>query len=400
MAIKDNVKRTRVAIVYRVCQHWRVPIFRKLNEINGIEVKVFYSKGVPGSKLVNGREISGFSARELPTVGGEIKISGRRSPFVVCPTLFIELAKYNPDVLIVEGGSNLPNNIFVYAYALLYKKPVIWWTLGELPGRKYSKAGMIYRWLVEEMERSSSALLGYSSVAVDYFKRKGYPEEKCFRAVNCVDTDKVMSDIGSTKHLVPLLRDQYDLKNKKVVLFVGALTKPKRIDRLLHAFAEVKHEVPDSTLLIVGDGPERAALESTAERIHIADSTIFTGEIVDDVAAYYQLGDVFVLPGLGGLAISEAMTHALPVICGQGDGCEVDLVQSGISGFRFEESTDPEVISQIASWLCLLLKNPDVRETMAENSRLIIASTHNIRSYMANIVAALKYAENRTKVSY
>lgn len=398
MSVKYGRKRRRVAIVYRVCQHWRVPIFRKLNSFGDIEIKVFHSKGIPGSKLTNSKDISGFANRELPTFGGKIKISGRISPLVICPTLFIELARYDPDVLLVEGGSNLPNNIFAYAYALLFKKPITWWTLGELPGREYSKAGMIYRWLVEVMERSSSALLGYSSVAMNYFERKGYPEEKCFRAVNCVDTDKVISDIRSTKHLVSLLREKYNLPHKNVVLFVGALTKQKKIYRLLRAFAMVKQKVPDSKLLIVGDGAERATLETMADKIHIANSTIFTGEIVDDVAAYYQLGEVFVLPGLGGLAISEAMTHSLPVICGQGDGCEVDLVKKGISGFRFEETTDHEIINQIADWLYLLLSDAVLREKMAKNARFIIDSTHNVHSYLANIVEAIIYAENSKKI--
>ncbi len=44
--------------------------------------------------------------------------------------------------------------------------------------------------------------------------------------------------------------------------------------------------------------------------------------------SYFSSADLFVLPGTGGLAVQEAMSHGLPVIMGQGDGTNDDLVRA------------------------------------------------------------------------
>ena len=104
----------------------------------------------------------------------------------LCPTLPFELLRERPDVILSEGGSNLFNNFLVFGYAFLTRTPVVWWTLGELRGSEaLSVVQRLFRWLVRQMELRSSALLGYSSVALDYFDRQGYPKERQFCAVNC-----------------------------------------------------------------------------------------------------------------------------------------------------------------------------------------------------------------------
>ena len=62
----------------------------------------------------------------------------------------------------------------------------------------------------------------------------------------------------------------------------------------------------------------------------------FVGKIIDGISKYFLQSDVFVLPGLGGLAISDAMIHGLPVIAGKADGTEIDLVTNE-TGFLHEE---------------------------------------------------------------
>ena len=53
--------------------------------------------------------------------------------------------------------------------------------------------------------------------------------------------------------------------------------------------------LPDAVLLIVGDGPERAALEQQAQSLGVADRVIFVGAVPPaQVPRYYALGDVFV----------------------------------------------------------------------------------------------------------
>lgn len=109
-------------------------------------------------------------------------------------------------------------------------------------------------------------------------------------------------------------RDQPDRARR--VVSVGRLAKVKRFDRLIEAFAMVHAEAPDMTLLLLGDGPERAGLERLAADLGLGASVVFAG-YAEDVPARLAGCDMFVCTsereGFGN-AIVEAMAAGVPVI--------------------------------------------------------------------------------------
>ena len=379
-------------IVYRVCQKWRSTVFARLNRFDDISVTVVHGEDVSGSKLINDSNPSGFETVKLKTFCASIPVSGRSAIVILYPTLFLNLMKLRPDVLLIEGGSNVVNNVSVYLYSFLKRVPIVWWTLGELPGRKHSGLGHLYKALVQFMERRARVLLGYSSLATDYFLRCGYEPQKCFKAVNCVDTDLVSEKMSAIRHSKGYLKEVFGVANKKVTLFVGALTFEKRIDRLIKAFVDVARQNVDAALLVVGDGPARASLEQEVKDLGIGDFVIFAGKVEDGVEQAFQTADIFVLPGLGGLAISEALTHSLPVICTIGDGCEIDLIQDGYNGFRIASDDDRIVLPALAEKMCLLYSDDVLRSQMALHAREVIENKYNINAYCSNVRAAILYA--------
>ena len=119
-----------------------------------------------------------------------------------------------------------------------------------------------------------------------------------------------------------------------IVLFVGRLVKYKGVDVLLEAMRGVS-----ATALLVGNGPERAALQRTAERAGVADRVKFLGAVApDELAALYRACDLFVLPSVTrqeafGVVQIEAMACGKPVIStdlGTGTGW---VNQHGETGF-------------------------------------------------------------------
>ncbi|MCZ6783056.1 MAG: glycosyltransferase family 4 protein [Proteobacteria bacterium] len=381
----------KVVLTYRVLQHWRAPVFRRLAESSEIDFIALHSRGFPGTPVVNGRDLSGFRHRELPTLRPLSWLPGSlETPIPFCPTLPLHLVRERPDVILAEGSSNLFNNLAVFAYARLTRTPVVWWTLGEIRSdQPLSGARRLFRWLGTALERRAAALLGYSSRALAYFARQGYPAERQFRAVNCVDTDRTREQIEKVAERVAPLRRELGLEDRRVLLFVGALAVSKRVEDLIAAYARLRERHPDLALLIVGEGAHRPALEAAAARLGLgARDVVFTGEVVDDVAAYFQLGDVFVLPGLGGLAISEAMVHGLPVLASEADGCEVDLVEEGRNGYLLT----PGDRQGLEARLDELLSAPHRLDAMKAHSRWIIENRFNIDTYMESVVDALGYA--------
>jgi glycosyltransferase involved in cell wall biosynthesis len=99
-----------------------------------------------------------------------------------------------------------------------------------------------------------------------------------------------------------------------VVGTVAVLRREKNLSQLLEAFAAIRQEMI-CCLVIVGDGPERAQLESLAGELGIANSVFFAGYVAEP-APLYQTFDVFALPSdteQMPYSVMEAMAAALPM---------------------------------------------------------------------------------------
>jgi glycosyltransferase involved in cell wall biosynthesis len=97
-----------------------------------------------------------------------------------------------------------------------------------------------------------------------------------------------------------------------VVLCVGRLAAEKNLDVLLRAFESLNAEDPTARLVLVGDGPERAALQQRCPEAHFAG--LRRG---DDLAAHYASADLFLFPSVTetfGNVVPEAMASGLPVV--------------------------------------------------------------------------------------
>ena len=114
----------------------------------------------------------------------------------------------------------------------------------------------------------------------------------------------------------------------------------KGLDRLIRASQALQNEVAHE-LHIVGDGPEKAALEAGAgnwgQKIRFS-GALFGTELEDA----FRQADLFVLPGTGGLAIQQAMSFGLPVIAGAGDGTQRDLLDES-NGWQLATDSQAEL---------------------------------------------------------
>ena len=121
-----------------------------------------------------------------------------------------------------------------------------------------------------------------------------------------------------TEHFAPLkpaakqaMRQQLQLPSSPIVIYTGRLASEKRVGYLVEMWPRVREIHPAATLLLVGSGPEEAALRAIA-----GEGVRFVGS-VPDVAPWLQAADLFVLPSASeGFSLStlEALTAGLPVI--------------------------------------------------------------------------------------
>ena len=99
-------------------------------------------------------------------------------------------------------------------------------------------------------------------------------------------------------------------------VFVGRLAPEKGLDVLLAAWPIVRARWPEATLELVGDGPERSALEARASALGLGEAIRFAG-VAPDVTPHLRAADLFVLPSIEegmSIALLEAMAIGMPLI--------------------------------------------------------------------------------------
>ena len=171
---------------------------------------------------------------------------------------------------------------------------------------------------------------------------------------NSLHTTSRLREVGVTQqiHTVPLGADFDDILKaephgeKSDVLFVGRLIKHKNADLLVKAIALVREQYADVRAIIVGDGPERIAIEDLIHTLHLED----TVRIFDRVEKHSELyglmksSKMLALPSVRegfGLVVVEANAAGIPVITTlHKDNAAKELIEEGVNGFLVEPTVE------------------------------------------------------------
>lgn len=148
----------------------------------------------------------------------------------------------------------------------------------------------------------------------------------------------------------PALRAALDLpSDEPVLLYLGRLAKEKNIAELIGALPQIDRGV----LLIVGDGPERPALEAQALALGVARRVRFAGMAAPaEVPRYYALADAFVSASTSeaqGLTYIEALAAGLPLLC-RDDPCVRTLITPGQDGWVYRTGAELMALANALPW--------------------------------------------------
>ncbi|TMQ21289.1 MAG: glycosyltransferase, partial [Candidatus Rokuibacteriota bacterium] len=132
------------------------------------------------------------------------------------------------------------------------------------------------------------------------------------------------------------MRQRYGLTAAdRIVLTVQRLYPRKGVATFLEAAALVVREAPDARFVIVGDGPERSALERRAAELGLGARVLFTGAVANaDLPELYAAADVFAFHTLHeglGIVLLESLASGCPVVTTAAGGT-LDIVRDGDTG--------------------------------------------------------------------
>ncbi|MDU9049035.1 MAG: glycosyltransferase family 4 protein [Candidatus Electrothrix sp. Rat3] len=187
-------------------------------------------------------------------------------------------------------------------------------------------------------------------------------------------------------------------------LYVGNLTAGKGVDVILKAAALLSHdmlpEMPPEMLAqkwsldIVGDGPEREALEGYCREQHLKANVSFHGSVPpEEIPLLMAQADIFVFASFAEgrpNVVLEAMAIGLPVIAGEIPAVS-DLIEHGQQGLLFP----PSDVNALAEHMLFLLNHPAERQKMGRGARDYLASLNLSWPESARAYASLYTELNR-----
>jgi glycosyltransferase involved in cell wall biosynthesis len=369
----------KVAVVQRFLPHYRVGFFTTLYRLlaqRGGDMRLFFSETMGRVESVPAW------ATRVRGVRKDVQLGELEESAMFAPTMVCHLARYTPDVVVLEDLSGLPNSLAGAAYCRLRRVPYLVWGLGQVPHKARSR---LRRWLapgIRFLYGGAAGFVAYSAYASGIYARYGKPihvaPNSYLPRPTCEDIDLLARELA---------RRAGNARTKVVV--IGTLKRQKRTDVLLEALA---HADASLELHIIGDGPERPRLEVIARRLGVAERVRFHGAIYDraEKAALLASAHLGVVPGRGGLAIQELLAHGIPVISGVADGTERDMIRDGVNGYLFDGfPTAADIANRLDRFVRLAAPQ---RAAMYEAALDVVVQQSNIEVMAAAMLRAAEQA--------
>ena len=160
--------------------------------------------------------------------------------------------------------------------------------------------------------------------------------------------------------------------DRPMVVCTTRLVPHRRLDMLIEALRLLREEGIEANLALVGDGPERQALEAQARVAQVP--TTFTGALYreEEIAPIMTAANILVAPGMSGLATMHALGYGVPVITHDDpfeQAPESEAIQAGVTGDLFRRGDVHDLARAMRPWLA----SPRPPRHVAEACRGIVA---------------------------
>lgn len=298
------------------------------------------------------------------------RAGGKRNALKALRELSSYLRSTKPDVIIVAGAgtavigrlAGLLNNV---------KHRVVW-----MHSSRVDRSSFVRDLVDRSLIPSTSRFLGVTEAQISFMETVcKFPATKIRIVRSGVDAKAFESPTDWD------LSGELGLRlGQPVVAMVARLQPVKDHFTFLVAAKTVLDSLPETTFLVIGDGPQRGDLENICQQLGISESVHFTGTRLD-IDRLLPAIDIHVLSshseGLP-MAVLEGMACGKPVICTDVGGTS-EIIEHGVSGYL----VPPGEPAMLAAHLTALLTNPDLAERMGAAGKRRVESEFSFNDSVA-----------------
>ena len=321
----------------------------------GHEVRVLTLSQTPYSWCEDGVTYIGAVSAGMIYPGARLRTAPGRE-------LLAELAAWGPDIihsqcefstfLLARKLSAATGAPIVHTYHTVYEDYTHYFS----PSRRWGQAAVaaFSRWVISQ----TACVIAPTAKVRELLER--YQVERPVHVIPTgIDLMRFSAPMDTASQTE--LRQSLGIPSENfVMVYVGRLAEEKNIDELVRHMAALQRE--RITLLLVGDGPYRAALERQVQTLGLEHQVVFAGMVPpDQVLKYYRLGDVFVSASNSetqGLTYIEALAAGVPALCRR-DPCLSGVIVDGVNGWQFQDGAG------FRTGVARLLADSNLREEMA-----------------------------------
>jgi glycosyltransferase involved in cell wall biosynthesis len=238
--------------------------------------------------------------------------------------VFKQVEAFNPDILHINTEMVIAEFGFLYAKA--HNLPAIYTfhTMWEDYGPNYFPlfpAFMVksfIRGVLKNILRRSYKVI-VPTQQIEAVVHKYEPDTETFLLPTGIDPAFFVHDKAEIEAFKEAFNALYpETSGKKILLMAGRVVKEKNIGFLLQILPGILEKNPDTTLVIVGSGPDLEFFMKEAKQYGVESACVFTGYMNrSQLSLMYSISDVFVFPSLTdtqGLVTLEAMSSGIPVV--------------------------------------------------------------------------------------
>ena len=221
---------------------------------------------------------------------------------------------------------------------------------------------------------------------------RGIPADKITVIPNAVDIDAF--DPGGEPDAA--LKEKLGLSGSTVIGFIGSFYAYEGLDLLVEALPLILARSPAVKLLLVGGGPQDAALKAQVADLGLQDKVVFTGRVPhDEVQRYYDLVDVLAYPRHS-MRLTELVTPLKPLeamaqgrlLVASDVGGHKELIRHGETGMLFKAGSAQALTDTIIDLLGQAERWPEIKRAgrqFVENERNWARSVANYRRVYASL---------------
>ena len=328
----------KLLIIAPNLNHYKVRQLNMLSpEIGGL--KVLYS-------------LSHKSTGHIPTNDDQIhfdraQIKNSKNRFIVYlrvkRTILQEIKRNNfKIVLFPMENKHLTIILFIYILKFIFKFKLASYNHHFINRRTNKLLYLVDKSTTRTLTRLFDIIIYYTETGMQRsIEEKMVNPKKAFFANNTLDVENIFSIV-----------DENTNKPQSNILFIGRINQSKRIDILIDYFKEIKKNLQNCQLFIIGCGPEFKKYKQLSKEIK---DIHWLGGIIDEktISKYMQISKIVFVPGHSGLSINHSFAYRKPYITleRKSHPPEIEYIQNGKNGLILPANDKENNIKKITKLL-------------------------------------------------